>query len=285
MTILNTATDSVQVPLMSHRMACYVDLSPDGNWAASGGWHSGDVRLWNVRNGEMVHEWNLGRANVFFTPDSRTLIIAGDGEFSFWDVESRRPIRRITRQVNGYPGYVAFSPGGALIAVEMAPGFIHLLEVATGRIVAQLENPYGNRAGWMSFALGGTRLVLADNDSHAIHVWDLRAVRSRLKSMGLDWDWPEFSPATDAEIAQLGDPLPPARVVSDHRCFQSHTAPVRGAVFLPGETEVLSAAYDLTVRRWELSSGKELGQFTGHTAPLTSVAVSPDGRCASIGRH
>jgi hypothetical protein len=26
----------------------------------------------------------------------------------------------------------------------------------------------------------------------AIHVWDLRGVRSRLKTMGLDWDWPEF---------------------------------------------------------------------------------------------
>src|SRR5262249_38953996 len=28
----------------------------------------------------------------------------------------------------------------------------------------------------------------------AIHIWDLRAIRARLKEMNLDWQWPEFPP-------------------------------------------------------------------------------------------
>ena len=30
--------------------------------------------------------------------------------------------------------------------------------------------------------------------ARAIHVWDLRAIRTRLKEMNLDWDWPEYPP-------------------------------------------------------------------------------------------
>jgi hypothetical protein len=33
----------------------------------------------------------------------------------------------------------------------------------------------------------------------AVHVWDLRAMRQRLKGMGLDWEWPEFPPAARAD--------------------------------------------------------------------------------------
>ena len=53
----------------------------------------------------MVHEWVLGKQTlVFFTPDSRTLIIARGDEFSFWDVETLQPIRRLRRDVAQFPG-------------------------------------------------------------------------------------------------------------------------------------------------------------------------------------
>ncbi len=134
-------------------------------------------------------------------------------------------IRRLDRDVAPYPGYVAFSPDGKLMALEMTPAVIHLKEVATGRTVAKLEDPHGDRAGWMGFTPDGTRLVVAAPYAKAIHVWDLRAIRQRLKVMGLDWDWPEFPPvdrqAQPAELAKikvlLGDlvtPVPTARAKS-----------------------------------------------------------------------
>jgi hypothetical protein len=150
----------------------------------------------------MVHEWVVGkRTFVSFTPDSRALIISRGDEFTFWDVETLLPIRRLPRDGTPFPGWVAFSPDGLLVALEMAPAVLHLKEVATGRTVAKLEDPNGDRATWQGFTPDGTGLVVVASYASAIHLWDLRAIRTRLKDMNLDWDWPEFPPAPTGKLA------------------------------------------------------------------------------------
>jgi WD40 repeat protein len=209
---LDLASESVQGQQFEHPRAAFVTLSQNGRWVASSGWHSDRVRLWNAQTGKMVHEWVLGSiTTVDFTPDSRALITCrGDG-FTFWDVDTLRQVRRLDREVPHYPGFIAFSRDGKLMALEMEPAVIHLKEVATGRTVARLEDPHGDRAGWMGFTPDGTQLVVAAGYARAIHVWDLRVIRGRLKGMGLDWDWPEFRPADPrakaAEIRKV-DVLP-----------------------------------------------------------------------------
>jgi WD40 repeat protein len=154
----------------------------------------------------MVREWVFGeRAFVSFTPDSRALIIARGGEFSFWDVATLQPILRLRREVAHYPGHVAFSPDGRLMALEMAPAVIHLMEAATGRTVARLEDPHGDRATWHGFSPDGAQLAVVARYAGAIHIWDLGAIRARLKTMNLDRDWPEFPP--DATGTPTADPL------------------------------------------------------------------------------
>jgi hypothetical protein len=59
--------------------------------------------------------------------------------------------------------------------------------------VAKLEDPDRNVSTWMSFTPDATQLVVAARYAGAIHRWDLRAIRARLKMMKLDWDWPEFA--------------------------------------------------------------------------------------------
>jgi WD40 repeat protein/serine/threonine protein kinase len=200
--VLDLDTGAVRRELGVHPVGEVKALSGNGQWAASSGWHSDRIRLWNVDTGEMVHEWTLGkRAFAFFTPDSRTLVISRESEFSFWDVETLQPIRRLPREVAQLPGHVAFSPDGKLMALEMAPGVLHLKEVATGRTVARLEDPHGDRASWQTFTPDGTQLVVVARLAHAIHVWDLRAIRTHLKEMNLDWDWPEFPPDENVIVA------------------------------------------------------------------------------------
>jgi WD40 repeat protein len=196
--LLDAVTGEVRRTLEPHPLGEVQALSRDGRWAASCGWHSDRVRLWNAVTGQMVKEWVLGKwTTVFFTPDSRALIISRGDEFSFWDVKTLQPILRLPRDVTPFPGHVAFSPDGRLMAVEMAPGVLHLKEAATGRTVARLEDPFGDRARWQGFTPDGTRMVVIAKYSCAIHVWDLRAIRARLKEMNLDWDWDdcEFPPA------------------------------------------------------------------------------------------
>jgi hypothetical protein len=69
---------------------------------------------------------------------------------------------------------------------------IHLKETSSGRTVAKLEDPLGDDSTWMDFTPDGTQLVVVAQYARAIHRWDLRAIRARLKEMNLDWEWPEF---------------------------------------------------------------------------------------------
>ncbi len=175
-------------------------LSGDGRWAASCGWHSDRVRLWSIDTPEARERIVGKRALVFFTPDSRELIVATGDEFSFLDVTTFEPIRRLPREVSQFPGWVAFSPDARLMAVEMAPGILHLIETSQWKTVAKLEDPNGDRASWQAFTPDGTRLVVVARHDSVVHIWDLRAIRARLKELNLDWDWPEF-PTLDTHIS------------------------------------------------------------------------------------
>lgn len=187
--ILDLPTRAVRKELGAHPSGEVRALSGDGRWAASCGWHSDSIRLWNIATGKTVKEWVVGKQNlVFFTPDSRSLIISRGDEFSFWDVETQECVQRLAREITQFPGWVTFSPDGKLMALEMSPGILHLIEAATGRTVARLEDPHGDRATWQGFTPDGALLVVVAKYAGAIHTWDLRAIRARLQEMNLDWD-------------------------------------------------------------------------------------------------
>ena len=190
--IVNLADETATKHSLEHVNAGYVAVSKDGRWAASSGWHSAYVRLWNAHSGALVHEWRADRVTVFFTPDNRHLVIGQSDEFQFWDVTSFKLVRRLQRDVDQYPGWIAFTEDGRLMAMEMAPAVIHIKDVETGRTIAKLEDPHSDRATWLSFTPDGTQLVCSARYARVIHLWDLRAIRERLKPIGLDWDWPEF---------------------------------------------------------------------------------------------
>jgi hypothetical protein len=120
------------------------------------------------------------------------MIVAREKEFAFLDLKTLEVSRQMTRGIGIYPGHVAFTADAKLMAMEMAPGLIHLKEIASGRTVARLEDPHGDHSTWMSFSPDGTQLIVVARYAGAIHRWDLRAIRTRLKAMNLDWDWPNF---------------------------------------------------------------------------------------------
>jgi WD40 repeat protein len=41
---------------------------------------------------------------------------------------------------------------------------------------------------------------------------------------------------------------------------------------------LISASHDQTAKVWDVASGTEIASCQGHTAPVTAVASSPDGK-------
>jgi WD40 repeat protein len=63
-----------------------------------------------------------------------------------------------------------------------------------------------------------------------------------------------------------------------------HSA-VKSIAFSPDGKFLASAADDRTIRLWDLSTGKQIRAFTGHTLPVNRVSFAPDGKsiASSIG--
>jgi WD40 repeat protein len=77
---------------------------------------------------------------------------------------------------------------------------------------------------------------------------------------------------------------PKATAVADndrttHTIFQAgHTAAVRSAAFSPDGKYFISGSDDMTLRLWEVSTGREIREIKGHSGLISSVDFSPDGK-------
>ena len=201
--VVDLATQALQCILAPHPGLNRAVLSPDGRWAATSGWHTPSIRVWNAHTGAMVKELPLGDQNtVFFAPDGRALVTSRGDEYVYWEIPSWRPVRRLPWEVQSYPGWVAFSPDHTLLALELSPAVIHLIDAASGTTLAKLEDPHADRARWLGFSPDGTQLVAIATYSQAIHVWDLRLIRQRLAAIDLDWDSPPYPPAPEVSGRQ-----------------------------------------------------------------------------------
>jgi len=59
--------------------------------------------------------------------------------------------------------------------------------------------------------------------------------------------------------------------------IRGHRGPINGVCVSPDGTRIISGGEDMTVRVWDMATGRELHTLTGHTGVVTSVCVSPDG--------
>jgi eukaryotic-like serine/threonine-protein kinase len=167
-------------------------LSPDGLYLASSSFIGEGAKIWDTERRQVVKEFPRGFNNARFSPDGKWLAVAGAMGGRILAVGSWEEGPDIQAH-----GWIAFSPDGNLVAAEAGPGMIRLLDPATGREKARLEDPRQDAACWLDFTPDGTRLVAVSDDGKAIHVWDLRRIRAQLAQIGLDWDAPAFPEGSD----------------------------------------------------------------------------------------
>ncbi len=183
-----------------------VAVSADGQWLATGTHQAGGVQVWRISDGAKVAVLPIdGGTLVVFSPDGKWLV-AGSPRFRLWHVGAWREVRQV-KDVGG-----CFSPDGRLTVVVDPTRVIRLVEIETGRTLARLESPDLCGVHMYDFSPDGSRLVVTTNDrpTPAVHVWDLRAIRTHLASMGLDWDAPADQERFPEAIDNFDSGDPPA---------------------------------------------------------------------------
>jgi serine/threonine protein kinase/WD40 repeat protein len=171
----------------------YIAVDPDGHWVVTVGFSSGVAKVWDARDGVLVKQLTeYGAGYPRFSPDGRWLFTNVDGGRLF-AVGTWEPGPQV-----GY--YYVSAPDSRLMATQPTTGVVRLVDRATEREVARLEDPdFQATASPALFTPDGGKLI---GLGKGICVWDLRLIRQHLKLMDLDWDYPELPPADPASGAQ-----------------------------------------------------------------------------------
>jgi serine/threonine protein kinase/WD40 repeat protein len=171
-------------------------VSHDGRWTACGHWQSTPAAaVWDNTTGAIVRTFDSGplgatSAFVAFSPDGRWLVTCERGIYRFWKVGTWEPGPRIERdQVEPYPGPIAWSRDGRMVAVAQSATGVLLLDAATGQRLATMRANSPRAVRSLDFSPDGQRLAVANIDQQII-VWDLPLVRRGLADRGLDWPGP-----------------------------------------------------------------------------------------------
>ena len=94
-------------------------FSPNGRTLASGSWDN-SIILWDVAtqqpHGQPLKGHKKGIQSVTFSPDGKTLAVAGASELLLLDVASGEPRATLTGQT-GRVTAVAYRPDGSVVAV------------------------------------------------------------------------------------------------------------------------------------------------------------------------
>ncbi len=202
---------------------------------------------------------------VTFSPDGQTLLAAGTGPATCWDVFSKKQSRRlISRAATKTPvntetkvHSVYISPSGKIDALGSARNMLYVWNLEThqtidGAAVRQKSVPFVARPGEQS----------ADLDSR-LYVWDRQGNHYTLTGHTAHEEYVQaavFSPT--GEKWASGDYDGKLYVWDRHgnhwNALIGHTATIKALAFAPDGKRLVSASNDETVRVWNVASGAEL---------------------------
>jgi WD40 repeat protein len=182
-----------------------------------------------------------------------------------WDLVTRRKVIDMELTTRpGSPPRAAISPSGKRMVttyhVQTPPNNDLVLMVTgwdlkTGKKLAEVEDT----------AAGGHVFVAAVNDSHAV----VSSGSGKLK-------------AYDYESGKQGEVIDAGRPTGDFVTGPVVVSP-DGKRFVSAGASEEAGMFSVKVHEWP--SGRVLHTFTGHHAPISAIAFSPDGKTLATGSH
>jgi len=178
-------------------------ISPDGKWVVTGTFHGPGAAVWESASGKKLLDLDNGNCNPVFSPDGKTVVLAGDTEYRFLESGSWKTLRRIpTGSVSDLPSCAAFSRDGNLLAIVKERHLLQLMDPKSGAVLTSLAAPGSEIINALSFNWDGSVLAAVTGDF--VQLWDLPAIRRELAGIGLDWG--PFAAGVDSG-APGGEPI------------------------------------------------------------------------------
>jgi serine/threonine protein kinase/WD40 repeat protein/Tfp pilus assembly protein PilF len=158
-------------------------VTPDGRWVAfAGGKGEVHIKVYEADTLKCVFQRPSKYVSYArFTSDGRWLVTGIDGG-QVYEVGTWAPGPKLG------PG-TPWSATKDVVVMVQPNGIYRLVELATGRELARLEDPEQN-SGAAVFTPDGSKLVVTAKDG--LRVWVLRRIRQELGQLGLDWDGPPY---------------------------------------------------------------------------------------------
>jgi WD40 repeat protein len=243
------------------------------------------IQLWDVGSGEEVHTFRMTSVDMADIDISQSRNLLASAE-AIWDLETYQEIHVLERGLI-YPGSVAFSPDGSILALGLFEKRITIWDVTSGQPLTRFDRQEENRTKNMDFSPDGASLAVGVIDG-TVRIYDVSSgeILKVLKYSG-ETDIHDLSFSPDGKYLASGGRVPAVilwEVASGEviRKFRL-TDNALSMDFSPDGTMLATTGgIEYEVLLWDVESG-DLIHSLPHNDQLSSLAFSPDGRILAVG--